>query len=251
MKHSRIALLFLMALALGACSNAAVRQEEEQLIKSSQLNTELGLAYLRERDLERALIKLTKALEQDPSNAKAHAAIAVTYENLVRPDKAENHYARAVELDPMDSYARNAYAVFLCRKGEVDTALKHFDAAVDNPLYPQPEVALANAGQCARSKDSVLAERYLRTALRRNAQFAPALFQMARISFENSNALSARGYLQRYLAVAKHTPQTLWLGIQVERELGDRDAVASYSLLLQGQFPDSEEARLLQESKRR
>jgi len=156
-----------------------------------------------------------------------------------------------VELDPMDSYARNAYAVFLCRKGEVDTALKHFDAAVDNPLYPQPEVALANAGQCARSKDSVLAERYLRTALRRNAQFAPALFQMARISFENSNALSARGYLQRYLAVAKHTPQTLWLGIQVERELGDRDAVASYSLLLQGQFPDSEEARLLQESKRR
>lgn len=251
MKGLKISLLCLAVVALGACSSAAVRQQEEQLIKSSEVNTELGLAYLQERDLERALIKLTKAVEQNPDNAKAQAAIAVVYENLGRADKADGHYARAVELDPQDSYARNAYGVFLCRKGEVEAALKHFDAAVDNPLYPQPEVALTNAGQCVRAQNADMAENYLRAALRRNPQFATALFQMSRISYEKGNALSARGYLQRYLSVARHTPQTLWLGIQVERELGDRDAVASYSMLLQGQYPDSEEARQLQESKRR
>ncbi len=250
MTGARVGLACAALIALSACSSAAVRQEEAQLAKSSQINTELGLSYLRERDSERALGKLLRAIEQDPSNAKAHAAVAVAYESLGRPDKADGHYAKAVELDPQNSYARNAYGVYLCRTGKVDEALKHFEAAVDNPLYPQPEVALTNAGQCVRARDRDAAEQYLRGALRRNPQYPVALFQMARISFEKGNALSARGYLQRYLAVAKHNPQTLWLGIQVERELGDRNAVSSYSLLLQGQYPDSEEAQLLEASKR-
>ena len=238
-----------VAVGLSACSSAAVRHEEAQQLKSSEINTELGLSYLQERDTERALIKLTRAIEQNPENAKAHAAIAMAYDNLDRQTRARTHYARAVELDPMNSYARNAYGAYLCREGAVAEALMHFDKAVENPLYPQPEMALTNAGQCLRSDgDMVKAESYFRAALRRNPRFAQALFQMSRLSFEKGNALSARGYLQRYLAVAKHSAQTLWLGIQIERELGDRDAVASYTMLLRGQYPDSEELRLLQES---
>ncbi|GAB4344653.1 MAG: PilW family type IVa pilus biogenesis/stability lipoprotein TapF [Gammaproteobacteria bacterium] len=238
-----------VVLGLGACSTAAVRQEEAQRLKSSEINTELGLSYLRKGDTDRALLKLTRALEQNPDNPKAHAAIALVYDNLDRKERARQHYARAVELSPDDSYGLNAYGAFLCREGAVDEALKYFARAVDNPLYPQPEVALTNAGQCARSKNDLeQAETYFRAALRRNATFAPALYQMSRLSYETGRALSARGYLQRYLAVAKHTAQTLWLGIQIERELGDRDTVATYSLLLRRQFPDSEEARLLLKS---
>ncbi len=244
-----IVLGLVVVLGLGACSSAAVRQEEAQRLKSSELNTELGLSYLRDNNTDTALVKLTRAIEQNPNNAKAHAAIALVYDRVDRQDRARHHYARAVELDPKDSYARNAYGAYLCRNGDVATALQHFEKAVDNPLYPQPELALTNAGQCVRSDgDLVKAETYFRAALRRNSTFVPALFQMSRLSFENGKTLSARGYLQRYLAVAKHTAQTLWLGIQIERELGDKNTVASYSLLLRKQFPDSEEVRLLQEA---
>lgn len=249
MKGFKLGLLGLMVIVLSACSSAAVRHEQEQMRRASRDNTNLGLIYLKKHNLERALIKLSKAIDEDPTYARAQTAIAAVYEQLGHADLAADHYAKAVEIDPKDSYARNAYGVFLCRKGEVDAALKHFDAAVKDPLYPQPEVALTNAGQCIRSRDRDRAEKYLRLALRKNPKFPSALFEMSRISFEKGNALSARGYLQRYLAVAKHTPQTLWLGIQVERKLGDRNAVASYSLLLQGQFPDSEEAQRLQASK--
>lgn len=246
MKH--LALLAVVLL-LGGCATGAVQRQEAQLLKSSDINTELALAYLREQDLERALIKLTKALEQNPNNAKAHAAIALTYDNSGRQELSGRHYARAVELDPENSYARNAYGAYLCRTDRVDEAIAQFDTAIANPLYPQPELAQTNAGQCVRTRgDFVRAERYFRAALRSNPRFAPALFQMARLSFEKGRALSARGYLQRYLAVGRHTPQTLWLGIQVERELGDRDAVASYGMLLRGQYPEAEETRLLEES---
>ncbi len=71
---------------------------------------------------------------------------------------------------------------------------------------------------------------------------------MSDLSYNQGNYLSARGYLQRYLEIANHTPISLWLGIRIERELGDKNALSSYALSLRNNFPDSKEARLLQES---
>ena len=72
---------------------------------------------------------------------------------------------------------------------------------------------------------------------------------MSGISYDLERYLPSRGYLQRYLEIAKHTPKSLWLGIRIERELGDRDALASYALQLENGYPDSQETRLLLESK--
>ena len=48
--------------------------------------------------------------------------------------------------------------------------------------------------------------------------------------------------LQRYLAVARHSAGSLWLGIRIEQQLGDNDALSSYMLSLKNNFPDSKEA---------
>ena len=71
---------------------------------------------------------------------------------------------------------------------------------------------------------------------------------MSQISYEKANYLSARAYLQRYLEISRHTSTSLWLGIKIERELGDKDALSSYILSLKNNFPDSIEAGLLLES---
>ena len=72
---------------------------------------------------------------------------------------------------------------------------------------------------------------------------------MAEVSFRQDKFLPARAYLQRYAEVGRHSSRSLWLGVQVERALGDRDAEASYALRLEKAFPDSKETRLLQESR--
>ncbi|MEE9575548.1 MAG: type IV pilus biogenesis/stability protein PilW, partial [Gammaproteobacteria bacterium] len=64
-------------------------------------------------------------------------------------------------------------------------------------------------------------------------------------SYSNANYLSARAYLQRYLEISAHTARSLWLGINIETELGDKDALSSYELLLKNKFPTSKEAGLL------
>ena len=71
---------------------------------------------------------------------------------------------------------------------------------------------------------------------------------MAKLSYANGNYLSARAFLQRYLEIANQTPASLWLGIQIEQKLGDKNTLSSYALLLKNNFPDSREAGLLKES---
>ena len=89
------------------------------------------------------------------------------------------------------------------------------------------------------------AEKYFREALEKNPRIPLALLQMASITYDSGRHLPARGYIQRFAEIARHNPRSLWLGILIERELGDRDAEASYALSLEKNFPDSKEAGML------
>ena len=45
--------------------------------------------------------------------------------------------------------------------------------------------------------------------------------------------------------MATPTAESLWLGVRVERRLGDRNSEASYAMQLRNKFPNSVEARAL------
>lgn len=234
---------------VGNETDVKLRPEGDKLART---NVQLGIGYMQQGNYEFALNKLRKALEIDDSLPDAHYAIALLYDRLKKPEHARRHFERAVALDSQYSDAHNAYGVFLCRNKEFEEADAHFQAAVKNPLYRDPDVAQLNAGVCMYN--STLpnhlqrAEQYFRDVLKKRPQQPLALFNMANISFEQGQHLRARAYLQRYLAVASHTAETLWLGIRIERILGDKNALASYSLLLKKNFPDSDEAKKLLDS---
>ncbi|WJW76264.1 type IV pilus biogenesis/stability protein PilW [Thiohalobacter sp. IOR34] len=240
----------LLALLLAACTSTQPRRTVEGR-SPAEINTELGIGYMQRGMLAVSMEKLQKAIRQDPQLPAAHNAIAVLYERLGENDKAEAHFRKALRLDPGFSRAHNNFGTFLCRRGRWPEAEAHFTTAAADPLYPQALMALANAGICAQGAgDLDKAEDYLRQALNHNPRFAVALLQMARLTLARGQYLRTRAYLQRYQEVARHTPESLWLGIQAERALGDRDAAASYALLLRNKFPDSEQARLLREQNR-
>ncbi len=215
----------------------------------AETHVKLGVGYLQQGRRDLALSKLQRALELNPNLASAHNAIAIVYEQLGQLDEAGRHYQQALKLTPNDSGVLNNYGTFLCRRNELDKAEQYFLRALENPLYETPAQAYENAGLCAvRVPNTVKAEKYFRSALQINPRLPPSLYQMSVINFDRGEYLSARAYLERYAAGAKHTPQSLWLGIQVERMLGDKNAASSYALQLRSTYPDSQEARLLQES---
>lgn len=214
--------------------------------KLAQTNVKLGVGYMQKGNNIYALKKFRKALELDSSSPEAHYAIAVLYDKLGKKDAAQDHFKESLSLNPTYSDAHNAYGAFLCREGNYKQADSHFLKALDNPLYLSPQTALVNAGICSTgAKKYDRAEAYFRKILSRNPKMSVALYQMAKLNYESGRYLPARAYIQRYAIVGKATSQTLWLGYRIEKELGDKGAIASYSLSLRKLFPDSEETYLL------
>lgn len=252
MKHpTHVFALLAVLLVCGGCATTRSTQEgdlsdTQRVGELAELQTNLGIAYMRNGQNELAYARLQKALQLEPRYSKAHYAIALLYERLGETQKAEQHYRDAVRFNPRDSSAQNNYGNFLCRNGRIAEAEERFMQALQNPLYASPEVAYSNAGLCVlKAGDLPQAEGYLREALARNPNLPAALYAMSDISFKQGEELSARAYLERFREVGKDTSRSLWLGVRIERALGDENAAASYALLLRTQYPDSPEAQLL------
>jgi len=257
---TRIALILLL-LALAGCQGGNVRPDTEggnrdrtgdlgdpvRRVSPADVYVELGTAYLNEGRINEAFKNARKAVLIDPKLASGHTLLGVLHQRLGQTSEAGRHFQTAVKLAPQDPYALNALGSFLCARGDFSEADPYFRRALENPLYPTPWVALHNAGSCAEKSGNLgQAETDYRAALRRNPRFAPSLLQMAELSFNKDNYLSARAYLQRYLAEAPHTAESLWLGVRTERQLGDMQQMAVYAAKLRAQFPDSEQVRLLE-----
>jgi type IV pilus assembly protein PilF len=246
-----LTLLLALALAAGGCQQAPVAEDPKvDRARLAEINTELGVQYMQKRDYEVALEKLNKAIQLDPSYVDAHNTLGLLRSTLGQHDLAEAAFQQALRLDPLDSSALNNYGQFLCQRERYAEGEKLFLKAVENPLYRNPEVAYSNAGTCVASAgDLDKAETYFRKALEINSELAPALFQMADLSFRLERHLPARAYLQRYVQAAGHSARSLWLGVQIERALGNRDEAASYALMLEKNYPDSLQTKQLLDSK--
>ena len=242
MRTPTVALLLVVAIALQGCATSA--KERESRKKAAQYNAQLGLNYMnRQGDLEQTRIKLERALKQDSSNPLAHAGYAQLQDRVGNPDRAEEHYRKAIELEPLNAANNNAFGVFLCGQERVDEALSQFDEAVANRYYKTPEHALDNAGVClleAGRADE--AEGYLARAVKANARYSPTLLNLAELNLEVARPELAQAYLSRFEKVARTNPRSLLLGFLIHRAEGDVQGAREYSNTLLRRFPESEEA---------
>jgi type IV pilus assembly protein PilF len=228
-----------------AASEAPSRSSDAE---AAVANMNLGAGYLRQGRYDLAIERLQRALKQDPRLADAHSTIAIAYDQLGDAGAAEDHYKRATQLEPSNPGAANAYAVFLCRQNRWSDAEPFFKRAVDNPRYPTPEVALANAGVCAlNGGDREKAQDNFRAALAKNPTFADALQNMLELSYQDKNFMQARAFLQRYTDVKPATAPVLFMCFNIERQLDNGEAANRCASQLREQFPNSAEVAQLRE----
>lgn len=250
-----LALTVLIAVAgcaQGPVSSAAYQQEVPQsdAQNRARIHTELGAGYYSIGQLGVALQELAEALKSDPNYAPAYNIMGLVYAALREYDVAEQNYQRALKIAPYDSETHNNYGTFLCQRKREDEAVRHFLAALKNPLYSTPENAYINAGICARNRsDDKSASEFFEKALLIRPTSPQALLGMAEINFTAGDVGKAKAYLARYMQGGLQSPEALWLGVRIERKLGDKNAEASYSLQLQKRFPDSKEALALKSGK--
>src|SRR5208337_986 len=112
-------------------------------------------------------------------------------------------------------------------------SVKQFLAALKNPLYTTPEKAYLNAGVCSRKAGEMKdAEAFLQKALLFQPDMPEALLELAELGYANGDYVAANSSFKRFAQIAgtNMTAGNLWLGVRIERTLGDKNAEDSYSL---------------------
>lgn len=243
-RHLRV-ICFLATCALGnACallpdfSNDGMSDTEK-----ADLNLQMGVRYMELNMLEIAKEKLDAAYDLDSSNPEVLNALAIYYERVKNDEEAADYYQAALNKAADGYSTKNNYGRFLCEHGQHEKGLNLLQESLDSPFNKQTWLTLSNIGIChVQQNNSVNAEQFFRRALEINPRYPLALQEMAKISYHNQQFMSARAFLQRYTAVAKDTAETLWLGFQTERALGNRQGAEDYKEKLLISFPTSTEA---------
>ncbi len=243
----RLVVLWVLGAAVTACVSNNPPPKDRTPQAAAVNNMQLALEYMRLGKLAIARDFIERALVEDPHNAQVQSNAGLVYEQLQDLPKAERAFAAAERLGRKDPQIQNSYAGFLCRTHKVAEGEKLFLKVAHDPLYLTPEVAILNAGVCVHSAgDNINAERYFRQALAMHPNMAEALLQLGSLLLDRDDASEALTMVQRFETYNAPTPDILWLGIRVERKLGDETSAGAYARRLQTEFPGSEQARMLQ-----
>ena len=213
--------------------------------KRAGIRMQLAIGYFQEGNYNVALDEIKQAIAIDPDLADAYGVRALIYTRMNEMVLAEENFQRAMRLAPRNPELNNNYGSFLCQTGRYAQGVAQFEVALKNPTYQSPNKALVNAGTCSvKLKNYEAAERYLLDALRYDGNLPATNGALAKVYYERRDYPRAGFFMNRLLAAVK--PDTLaadvlWLGIRVERKLGEQATEQSLATQLRRHHPGSPE----------
>jgi type IV pilus assembly protein PilF len=254
----RARLLALVALAaLAACArqpegpttadSGMIVGEVGDARNRARVHTELAAAYYDNGNMAVALDELRRATSADSSYAPAHNLLGRVYRELKENRLADESFARALRLAPNDPDINHSYGWFLCQTGREKDSIRYFLQAIRNPLYSSPWRSYSAAGVCSLRDDNVKdADEFFQRALRLEPDEPIATLKLASIRYRQGRMDEARRLVNRFNKVQSPSAESLWLGVRVERRVGDRLSERSYAEQLRRRFPGSPEYQALQ-----
>ena len=207
------------------------------------IQTRLGLSYMKLGRLEPAGLALGRALALAPNDSRANHAMALFQLRVSDRAAAEPYFLQAVNTDNNNFSARNDFGGYLCQSGRMEEGLAQFDRALRNPYNDRLYVSQLGAGACyVRILNWKEAEGYFLLALVGRPKLAPALYQMAEVTFAQADHLRTRAYLQRYFDTGAESAASLLLAVRNELKLKASDLAQLHANRLRLEFPTSSEA---------
>jgi type IV pilus assembly protein PilF len=152
-KAYRIIFVFVFTLIITSCVTNNNSITREQIKLAAKYNTELGLIYLRAKQMLLAREKLLTARQQDPHSPITSMALAYYFEQNNDNKLAEYFYHNALKLSPANGGVLNNYGVFLCRQGNYQDGKYYLNLAAKQFDYLYAGMAARNANLCQNSKN--------------------------------------------------------------------------------------------------
>ena len=170
-------LLCVAAWLLPACGPPSAARKRE-----AEARMRMGVTYLQQQNLPKAMTELHRAAELDPDNAEVDMMLGLAYRARGDQKKAEEYLREAIDKKPDYAEAHNNLGIVLADRKAWDEAIREFEIAANDVQYPTPEWALYNEAEAYRSKGNVAkAEEYYRKAIRINDRYAPAYIGLSTV----------------------------------------------------------------------
>jgi type IV pilus assembly protein PilF len=263
--NSRIAHLALAAALVGGCASqenapSQGQPEPQAAAEGSQIigevrdprtrakaHTELAAAYYELGNMGVALEEARIALQADPNFAPAYNVQGLVQMDLKETAAAEASFQRGLRIAPQDPDLNHNYGWFLCQSGREDQSIQWFLNAIRNPLYTTPSKSYSAAGRCLIKRNPAEAANYFDRALRLDPNNLQAMIPYAELLYGRGQLQEAKAILVRFnRLVPEPTSESLWLGVRIERRLGDRVAETNLANQLRRRYAGSPEYQQLQ-----
>jgi len=210
--------------------------------KRARLRMELAVNYFAEGRTEIALDEIKQALAIDPQYAAALNLRGLVLMRLGESRSAEDSFRRALALAPRDGDTLHNLAWLQCQQNRFSEAQQSFQMALTQPGYGGQAKTLMAQGLCqARAGRPEDAERSLARSYELDAGNPVTGYNLSRLMLQRGELVRAQFYIRRLNNSELANAESLWLGIRVERRLGDTAAMGQLADQLRRRFPQSRE----------
>jgi type IV pilus assembly protein PilF len=245
---------FAFFLVLGGCASSGgtsasestadlvTPSDEPDARRRARIRLELASNYFEMGQTAVALDEVKQSIASDATYADAYSLRGLIYLRLNDFAQAEESFRRAQALRPGDSNLLHNFGWLLCQQKKYAEADQQFARALNNPGYVARSKTLMARGLCqVGAGQYVEAEQSLIKAYELDAANPVVGYHLSALLLRRNELSRAQFYIRRINNSEFANSESLWLGIKVERALGDIVASRQLADQLRKRFPDSRE----------
>ncbi len=221
--------------------------DEPDTRKRARIRLALASNYFDQGQTSVALDEIKQSLAADPTYTPAYVLRGLVYMRLNNSALAEDSFQRALQINPRDGDALHNHGWFVCESGRHAQALALFDRALASPTYGGRVTTYLAKGICqTRAGQLTEAEASFTKSYELDAANPITGYNLASLLHRRGDHSRAQFYIRRINNGEFSNAETLWLGMQVERRLGNATVVEQLAQQLGRRYPQSPQWALYQ-----
>ncbi|MDO9199790.1 MAG: type IV pilus biogenesis/stability protein PilW [Hydrogenophaga sp.] len=228
--------------ATSSTAEPVTESDEPDARKRARLRLELSSGYVEQGQTTVALDEIKQSLAADPTYGPAYVLRGLVYMRLNDNRLAEDSFQRALQINSRDPDALHNYGWFSCQLGRHTQAIELFVRALASPVYGGQAKTYMAKGVCqTRMRQYPEAEGSFARSYELDAGNPITGYNLASLLFRRGDDSRAQFYIRRLNNSELANAETLWLGIKVERRLGNTEALQQLAQQLSRRYPQSRE----------
>lgn len=229
--------------ATASRTEIVTESDESSERRRARIRVELALGYFEQGKTNIALDEIKQAIAADPTFADAYSLRGLVYMRLNDFGFAEESFHKALSIKPRDANVLHNLGWLKCQQALYPQAMTYFGQALADPMYVERAKTLMAQGLCqVRAGMRQEAEASLLKSYEYDAGNPVTGYNLANLLLQKEDFVRAQFYIRRLNNSELANAESLWLGVKVEKRLGNVEAMTQLATQLEKRFPQSREA---------